>query len=293
VSPVPTYALYGESDHQETLHLMHCESIAARGSRHGWRIRPHQHDALFQLLHVRDGGGVTELEGEDSELGPGSVVVVPPLSIHGYVFQSGTVGWVVSVPEGNIRELIQTLAAGLWRPRHLQLTPGGQPAADVDALFAGLAREYEGRGRGRAQALRAMLSLLLVAVSRELDEKDAPSIGNRQRTHVQRFRGMIERSYRAPRTIRDYAGRLGISTTQLNRLCRRASGRSALELLHDRILLEAKRDLIYTTLDISQVAYALGFRDPAYFSRFFAARTGCAPTVFRRRNKHHMPVEED
>ncbi|WP_246775740.1 helix-turn-helix domain-containing protein [Methylobacterium aquaticum] len=61
--------------------------------------------------------------------------------------------------------------------------------------------------------------------------------------------------------------------------------RSPQGILHDRLMLEAKRSLIYTTLPVSKIAFDLGFNDPAYFSRFFAARAGLSPAAFRRTNR--------
>jgi AraC family transcriptional activator of pobA len=66
-------------------------------------------------------------------------------------------------------------------------------------------------------------------------------------------------------------------------LSRRIAQKSALELIHERLLLEAKRNLIYTSTSISELSYAIGFSDPAYFTRFFKKATGEAPKAFRKR----------
>ena len=54
-----------------------------------------------------------------------------------------------------------------------------------------------------------------------------------------------------------------------------------IQLLHARILLEAKRQLVYTPLPIAEIAYRLGFTEPAYFSRFFSQRVGMSPRRYR------------
>ena len=54
-----------------------------------------------------------------------------------------------------------------------------------------------------------------------------------------------------------------------------------MQLVHARIVLEAKRQLRYTSVAVSEIAYALGFDDPAYFTRFFSRRTGLSPRAFR------------
>ncbi|MFO7288350.1 MAG: helix-turn-helix domain-containing protein, partial [Gammaproteobacteria bacterium] len=56
-----------------------------------------------------------------------------------------------------------------------------------------------------------------------------------------------------------------------------------IKLVHHRVLLEAKRQLLYTTKPVSEIAYGLGFDDPAYFTRFFSRRTGMSPRAYRAR----------
>ena len=82
-------------------------------------------------------------------------------------------------------------------------------------------------------------------------------------------------------SVASLAAELGISATQLNRLCRAQLGRGALELLHERMALEAQRQLAYTTLSVKRIGLELGFADPGYFTRFFQRLCGMSPTAWR------------
>ena len=86
-----------------------------------------------------------------------------------------------------------------------------------------------------------------------------------------------------------YAKRLGLSSARLNRLTRSASGRSALDLVHERLTREACRRLIYIAAPAEKLAAELGFEDPAYFSRFFKKRTGMTPHRWRQT---HRPTQQ-
>jgi AraC family transcriptional activator of pobA len=99
--------------------------------------------------------------------------------------------------------------------------------------------------------------------------------------HLERYRELVDASYRTQPSLSLLAQQLGITSTQLNRVCRQLTGRSALALLHARVLLEAQRDLAYTTLSIKQVALGLGFGDAGYFTRFFQRLSGRTPTQWR------------
>ena len=84
-------------------------------------------------------------------------------------------------------------------------------------------------------------------------------------------------------SMKEAAAELSVTPTHLSRLTRSATGQSASHLILERVIREARRNLVYTNLPISTIAYALGFNDPAYFSRIFAAATGLSPSSFRRK----------
>ena len=82
------------------------------------------------------------------------------------------------------------------------------------------------------------------------------------------------------------AHRIGLSSVHLNTLCRELAGQTALQIIHQRLMLEAKRNLIYTNISISQLSDNLGFSDPTYFSRFFKRLGGQTPNAFRQGTGH-------
>jgi len=99
---------------------------------------------------------------------------------------------------------------------------------------------------------------------------------------VSAFSDLVERNYRAGWTVRDYATALGITPTHLTRCCKQTSGRSALALLNDRILYEARVLLRDTRAPVQDIARDLGFQSAAYFSRAFQSRQGSTPSAFRK-----------
>ncbi len=140
--------------------------------------------------------------------------------------------------------------------------------------------------RCRALALDAALLHLAVLLSRlapPLAEGTAAAAALPARAlgHVQRFRALVEARFRQQPTLATLANSLGITPTQLNRVCHQVLGHSALGVLHGRLVPEAQRDLAYTRLAVKQIALGLGFADAGYFSRFFQRHTGQTPTAWR------------
>ena len=100
-----------------------------------------------------------------------------------------------------------------------------------------------------------------------------------------RLRRLIERHFRESHKPREYAPKLKITVGHLNYLSRRHLGRTVGIVIRERLALEARRQLLHSDATSAEVGYALGFKDPAYFARFFKRETGVTPTAFRRGNR--------
>ena len=83
------------------------------------------------------------------------------------------------------------------------------------------------------------------------------------------------------RQVQHYAAQLSVSPNYLNILTRKHLGKTALDLINERVLLEVKRLLLRTDLAISEIAWQSGFNELSYFSRFFKRHTGMTPVQFR------------
>lgn len=283
---LPVYALYGESGQDAATDWLHCETIAARSALHDWEIRPHRHAALFQILYIRQGQARAWLESGTLALAGPALLRVPALVPHGFSFEPGTDGVVVTVLEAHLRRLLAAqpaLTERLLRPEPLALAAGEPAAAVLDDAVARLQAEQAGSAPWRGLALDAALLQVLVALGRLVPEAATAAAAGpaRAQAHVQRFRTLVDQRYRQQPRLADLAAELGITPTQLNRVCQQVLGQNALAVLHARLVLEAQRELAYTTLGIKQIALGLGFGDAGYFTRFFQRATGAAPSAWR------------
>ena len=95
------------------------------------------------------------------------------------------------------------------------------------------------------------------------------------------FRDVLESNYTKLKSVSDYAKLIFISEKRLGQATAKVLGKSPKEIINDRILLEAKRLLIYTHLSIKEIGQELGFEDPAYFVRYFKKNTDTTPVEFR------------
>ena len=131
--------------------------------------------------------------------------------------------------------------------------------------------------------MQAHLLIILVAALRLASRGDSAAVRGPHAQLVGRFRDAVERRFRSQASIIDYAELLGVTAKQLRAACLKVAGKSPLQLIRQRTLLEARRLLIYSNMTIAEIGYSLGFDDPAYFSRFFSSEAGLSPRGFRER----------
>jgi len=101
---------------------------------------------------------------------------------------------------------------------------------------------------------------------------------------INSFLTLLETHYATHSEVSFYASEMSVTANYLNQVCRKKSGITAGDYIRERILLEAKRMLTFSTLDIKEIAYTLGFNDTSYFSRFFRKYTNSSPQEFRKMN---------
>ena len=288
-NPVPAFFLYGEAPRAPDEATVHVETIAARSRLHDWNIRAHRHRDLHQIVLLQSGRTEVELDEQTSMLdGPG-VVVVPPGVAHSFRFEIDTAGLVTTFAIGLARDVAggsQDLRRFLDRPSCASITDATLAATDVAQLCNMLLREFERSAGGRESALRGLLGALVANVYRVGQHRETGSSGSgaRERAVVAKFREAIEGRFRQHAGILVYCRELCVSESQLRRACLVVTGQAPVALIHLRMLVEAERQLRYTGMSVAQVAYFLGFEDPAYFTRFFSRRTGVSPKEFRGRD---------
>jgi AraC family transcriptional activator of pobA len=270
--------LFGEST--QLPDVMHCETIAMRSVLHEWELAPHRHARLHQILLVHSGSGVAHLDGEQIAFGDRSLVNVPPGAVHGFRFKPGTQGFVVTLAD-EIMDRILGSAPGV---RHLL----GRPAlcnASQSVLDAGerIWFEFGTTGEARSVVLQGLCATLLGLTARHVGTPAPGPQAPLASTVLQRFEALVEAHYLQRWGVADYARALAISPTHLSRVVRAATGAPASQWIDARTVREARQRLAYTHLRITTIGYALGFADPAHFSRVFTRIAGVSPRAFRQR----------
>lgn len=300
---LPVFALYGEARLPLSFDALHVETLHERSAPHGWTIQPHRHLHLVQLFHITHGHGQALLDGQWKPFQAPCLLLIPACTVHGFRFTEGSAGTVITLSEPHLRAALTALPdpGALQGPGHCIALHGKRQASHRSTMAAcvrQLLRAHADNSPWRAVEVDAALRLLLVGVVRaesarqERSARDLTTVAPRARDQAERYRALVELHYREQPSMRTLAAKMGITTTQLNRICQRVFHCSALAVLHGRLALEAQRELRFTASSIKQISLGLGFRDAPYFTRFFLREVGTTPSRWRATG-HEADVAAD
>ncbi|MEM6740926.1 MAG: AraC family transcriptional regulator [Pseudomonadota bacterium] len=253
-----------------TLRLIPLQALS-KGGR--WRTEAMRSYRMPLLLWFTRGQGRITLAGLTRGYGAHNAIFIPPRTMHGFEVTAQVFGTAVFFAETADVPLPE-------RPVHLRVRDA-VAQGEFTTILEQLGREIEGDRLQRERAIHHHAGLLSVWLDRQIALYDDAAPDSAALRLVRRFSEMVEAQLYAAKSVADYAEALGVTPTHLSRVCRETCGRSASDILADRLTYEARRLLAETSLPVKQVARMLGYGSAAYFTRAFQNRTGQTPTQFR------------
>lgn len=280
IRPLEDYAPGGSAT-TEGIFVGRFDQITRRLSN---RLRLHRHE-YFEVF-LLDGAGVHFNDFAAYPLSGMMLVFTSPGQAHAWEHAPSLTGYSVCFTQEFFDGAAPPPSAIL---RHPFWFPAGTPPClsvpegqreDFDHLFRDIHDEFTRREAGFGEVISHLLRVVFLRANR-LYPGAAGTGAEENREIFQRFRIALEEHFRTEQSVDAYCELLGVSATTLRGVVRRHSGKSAAEMIRERLLLEARRLLAHTSLGIAEIAYELRFRDPSYFSRFFRRLTGVSPGDFR------------
>jgi AraC family transcriptional activator of pobA len=227
---------------------------------------------------------------EEEEQGSGDwIYLIPPYRVH-QLNKAGKNGILLSFKRDFLEEEDKEFYLDIFKIFNIQgefscLPLSTANAAELGKIYQLLEEEYRGQPGGFL-ILKALLKVFLLKLIRIKEHVFTAQDVNQKR--VYEFMILLEGNYQQERNAEFYASALGISSKRLNQILKEKLDKTAMQLIHDRIILEAKRKIIHSENTLKEIAYDLGFSDRPYFSRFFKKQTGTAPEDFQKQAKNHI-----
>jgi AraC-like DNA-binding protein len=248
----------------------------------------HRH-SYYHMLWMKSAHGKHMLDFETFEIKPHSVFFISPGQMHAWTSTVPATGYVINFSAEFLLQMYprpEELAEFPFfhianADSVLYLSPNQHIA--LSPLLEEMEQEFKDSGPWHQDIIRSCLLTLLTRLRRLHQPREAEAALPKNYSLTKRFKLLIDQHYLEFESVQEYALALAVTDRRLNEAVKSTSGKTATQLIHDRILLEAKRLLIQSELGISEIAYRLNFDDPAYFSRFFKKHALVTPVEFKKK----------
>ncbi|PTX14284.1 AraC-like DNA-binding protein [Pontibacter mucosus] len=158
-------------------------------------------------------------------------------------------------------------------------------AATLDDILRVLKDEYKEQQKNFL-VLKALLKAFLLKLMQYKTQPFTSQGLNEKR--VYHFLLLLEHHFREEKSVSFYADKLNITPKRLNQILKQKTGKTITQLLQERVVVEAKQELVTSAQTIKEIGYSLGFEDRSYFSRFFKKMTGQTPEQFQKQAKERI-----
>ncbi|UKT64536.1 helix-turn-helix domain-containing protein [Pedobacter mucosus] len=244
---------------------------------------------FFEIVWLKNEVPLHDLKNDDFETKGDWIYLIPPYRVH-QLNKAGKNGELISfkrsVLEGEEKEFL----LDLFKIFNVQgefscLRLSKETATELASIYKLIEDEYQKAGNNFVLT-KALLKVFLLKLIQVKEHEFTSQDVNQKR--VYEFLMLLESNYQQVRNTDFYAGKIGISSKRLNQILKEKLDKTGMQIIHDRIILEAKRKIIHSESTIKEIAYELGFSDRPYFSRFFKKQTQQTPEGFQKQARNHI-----
>ena len=257
--------------------------------RDGRDHAPHRHE-FYTIIWITSGNGTHQVDFNAYPATAGTIFFISPEQVHDLRMDGPHEGYVMLFTENFIER--QQIGHRWVRDSGfffrcddvapMQLTAAADKTA-MQEIMDKVEAEYRAKEVGYEDALGALLRLFLVHCAR-ISGKNEPIRQERVKAGpqtIRQFKDLLDSHFREWHKVADYARAMHLTPNYLNEVVSRETGKSTKEMILSRLILEAKRYATHSDMSVKEVAYQLGFTDPAHFSRVFTRQEQIGFSAFR------------
>lgn len=285
---IPVYSLHNFSSKESVSQQFQVEVFDA--NRHFSVKYPHRHD-FFEVLYLLKGSGFHVIDGNKYDINPPCVFFMSPGQAHKIEFSNDIEGYIFIftaefylINQSNQNRLIEfPFFFTIRQDNRPLMLESAEDVAFLESLFMKGINEIGKGDNFSINLLRSVLDLILTssAVLYKSDENQLTK--GKGHIVVKRFFQLVEDNYQNNLTVNEYADKLAITPNHLTQTVNQLTGKTSLQIIKAKQILEIKRLLVHTNLGISEIANRLNFPDQSYFTKFFKRETGVTPLLYRTR----------
>ncbi|GAB4055629.1 AraC family transcriptional regulator [Spirosoma litoris] len=244
---------------------------------------PHSH-TFYLLMWIVQGSGTHTIDFRTYPIGPSQLYFLTPGQVHSWELSADVQGYNLFFDANFFRarfgnRLYQYPFFHSHQHQPLLEVTDQQPL--FSDLFRYAYKEYENQQPNRADVFLSFVHILLETANRIYNQQ---WVGTDTHFYdrIRDYEELIESQFLTVREVSAYADQMNLTPNYLNHICKKVLGKTASQLLYERIAIEAQRLLTHTTQSVKEIGFQLGFEDPSYFVRFFKKTVGQTPAEFRQ-----------
>jgi len=259
----------------------------------------------FEIIWVKKGNGVLQVDGQEFDFSGSVIFCVAPghmrqwndeVSIEGYYISFTPEFLYLSEGYSNNSAWLEKCNEQLVMATN---SIGEEMASELDIIARKMKWEYKNYFNQKLEVLKGLLNIFMIYFSRNLTEPQGEVLQGREAELVRKFINLLKRNFAKQKLVIEYAGQLCVTPNYLNRVVKKVTGLTASHHIQQQIIMEAKRQAMYSQVSMKEIAYGLGFDNLAHFSKYFKTNSGINFTDFKRQVKDQLitfkkiPAEAD
>ena len=249
---------------------------------------------FFEIVWLKGENPLHDVQLHDFDMKGDWIYLIPPYRVH-QLNKAGKNGELLSFKREILEEGDKEFLLDIFKIFNVQgefscLRLDQDAADDLNGVYRLLNLEYQ-KQQADTIIVKALLKVFLLKLIKVKEEEFTGHDIHQKR--VYEFLMLLESNYLMVRNIDFYAAKLDISSKRLNQILKEKLHKTGTQIIHDRIILEAKRLIIHSEHTIKEISYELGFSDRPYFSRFFKKQTGQTPEMFLKQAHNHTRLNSN
>jgi len=283
---IRTYSLTENSLNYPGFALKRMEEIYRNAG--GLPDSPHRHD-YYTIIFIERGEGVHYVDFTEYRIEDCTIFFIQPGQMHRLVLSNEPVGWVITFTEEFL--VLNSIPEKLINDIYLFNDYGESPPLVIEETelpiylnligqmthFAGTLESYT------QEAIGSLVKIFLIQSNhlcglRKSNNLQLIESGNRI---LGSFRQLLNKNYATTHQVSDYAGEMAVTSDYLNKTVKNLTGKSAKDHIQSKLITEAKRSLLFSSISNKELSFELGFEEPSHFNNFFKKCTGQTPSEFR------------
>ncbi|HEA29628.1 MAG TPA: helix-turn-helix domain-containing protein [Leeuwenhoekiella sp.] len=249
---------------------------------------------FFEIVWLNNEEALHEPQHDFQTLRGDWIYLIPPYRVH-QLNKAGKKGVLISFKQELLEDDLKEFLLDVFRMFNIQgefscLQVNDKSEKALLSIYNLMQEEYN-QGKINFIMIKALLKVFLLKLIQLKEQHFTLQDINEKR--IYEFMMLIELNFHEERKAKFYADKLDISTKRLNQILKEKLDKTAVQLIHERVILESKRQIIHSESTIKEIAYTLQFKDPSYFSRFFKLHTGQTPNEFQDKVKQHVITHDN